>query len=87
LPWNCSWQKLKDFCKNEQPDGTCLEIDHVVCDLLHRLCSFLQTPQESALSARMFSIFWTIPDLPRITAYSKIRNSTSMPMEAEQMDG
>lgn len=29
LPWNCTWQRLKDFCKNQQQDGTCLEIDHV----------------------------------------------------------
>ena len=35
LPWNCSWQKLKDICKDQQPDGTCLEVDHVVRVLFH----------------------------------------------------
>jgi hypothetical protein len=29
LPWNCSWQRLKDVCKNQQPDGRCIPIDHV----------------------------------------------------------
>jgi hypothetical protein len=28
LPWNCSWQRLKDFARNQQPDGTCIDIDH-----------------------------------------------------------
>lgn len=28
LPWNCSWQKLKDFCRNQQRDGSFIDIDH-----------------------------------------------------------
>ena len=28
LPWNCSWKKLKDFARNQQVDGTGIEIDH-----------------------------------------------------------
>lgn len=28
LPWNCSGQRLKDFARNQQPDGSCIEIDH-----------------------------------------------------------
>ncbi|PMD36996.1 hypothetical protein L207DRAFT_433688 [Hyaloscypha variabilis F] len=30
LPWNTSWQKLKDFARNQQPDGTYIEIDHAM---------------------------------------------------------
>ncbi len=30
LPWNCSWQKLKDFARNQQPDGSYIEIDHAM---------------------------------------------------------
>jgi hypothetical protein len=29
LPWNCSWKRLKDVCKNQQPDGTSIDVDHV----------------------------------------------------------
>jgi hypothetical protein len=28
LPWQTSWQKLKDFARNQQPDGSWLEVDH-----------------------------------------------------------
>ena len=28
LPWKCSWQKLKDFARDQQADGTWIEIDH-----------------------------------------------------------
>ncbi|KAE9378686.1 hypothetical protein N431DRAFT_292982, partial [Stipitochalara longipes BDJ] len=30
LPWNTSWQKLKDFARNQKPDGTYIEIDHAM---------------------------------------------------------
>jgi hypothetical protein len=30
LPWNLSWQKLKDFARNQQPDGSYIEIDHAM---------------------------------------------------------
>jgi hypothetical protein len=30
LPWNCSWQKLKDFAKNQQADGSCIDVDLAV---------------------------------------------------------
>ena len=30
LPWACSWQRLKDFARNLQPDGKCIEIDHAM---------------------------------------------------------
>lgn len=30
LPWTCSWQRLKDFARNQQPDGKCIEIDHAM---------------------------------------------------------
>jgi hypothetical protein len=30
LPWACSWQRLKDFARNQQPDGRCIEIDHAM---------------------------------------------------------
>jgi len=30
LPWNTSWQKLKDFARDQQPDGTYIEIDHAM---------------------------------------------------------
>lgn len=29
LPWNCTWQELKDYTRNV-PDGTTINIDHVV---------------------------------------------------------
>lgn len=28
LPWNCSWQKLKDFARNHQEDGSYINVDH-----------------------------------------------------------
>ncbi len=30
LPWQCSWQKLKDFARNQQPDGSWIEVDHAM---------------------------------------------------------
>lgn len=30
LPWQCSWQRLKDFARNQQADGTCFDIDHAM---------------------------------------------------------
>ena len=30
LPWNISWQKLKDFARAQQSDGSYIEIDHVM---------------------------------------------------------
>jgi hypothetical protein len=30
LPWQCSWQRLKDFARDQQPDGSCTEIDHAL---------------------------------------------------------
>lgn len=30
LPWSCSWQRLKDFARNQQPDGKCIDIDHAM---------------------------------------------------------
>lgn len=30
LPWQCTWQKLKDFARNQQPDGSCIEIEHAL---------------------------------------------------------
>jgi hypothetical protein len=30
LPWQCSWQMVKDFARNKQPDGTCITIEHAV---------------------------------------------------------
>lgn len=30
LPWQCSWQRLKDFARNQQADGLCLNVDHAV---------------------------------------------------------
>jgi len=28
LTWRTSWQTLKDFSRNCQPDGSCINIDH-----------------------------------------------------------
>lgn len=28
LPWNTDWKHLKDFARNQQPDGSCLAIEH-----------------------------------------------------------
>jgi hypothetical protein len=30
LPWNCSWQRLKDFARNQQLDGSYIEVDHAM---------------------------------------------------------
>jgi len=30
LPWGCTWQRLKDFARNVQSDGTCISIDHAM---------------------------------------------------------
>ena len=30
LPWQCTWQRLKDFARNAQPDGSYIEIDHAM---------------------------------------------------------
>jgi hypothetical protein len=30
LPWNCSWQDLKDFARNHRDDGTYINIDHAM---------------------------------------------------------
>jgi hypothetical protein len=30
LPWQCSWQKLKDFARNQQTDGSWIEVDHAM---------------------------------------------------------
>lgn len=30
LPWQCTWQRLKDFARNVQADGTCIDIDHAM---------------------------------------------------------
>jgi hypothetical protein len=30
LPWQCSWQRLKDFARNQQPDGTSIVIEHAM---------------------------------------------------------
>ena len=30
LPWNSSWQRLKDFIRNPQPDGSSINVETVV---------------------------------------------------------
>ena len=30
LPFKCPWQRLKDFARNPQPDGTFIDIDHAM---------------------------------------------------------
>jgi hypothetical protein len=30
LPWQCPWQKLKDFARNQQADGSWIEVDHAM---------------------------------------------------------
>jgi hypothetical protein len=27
LAWNCSWQRLKDFARNQQPDGSSVNVE------------------------------------------------------------
>ena len=30
LPWSFSWQRLKDFARNQRADGSVIEIDHAL---------------------------------------------------------
>ncbi|PQE26137.1 Nucleotide-binding alpha-beta plait protein [Rutstroemia sp. NJR-2017a BBW] len=28
LPWNCTWQRLKDFARNQDNEGNCIAVEH-----------------------------------------------------------
>lgn len=28
LPWNCTWQRLKDFARNQDNEGKCTAVEH-----------------------------------------------------------